>query len=91
MSVPCRFLLPLPHICRRGCEKVPRQGRSLSPRVITAVAPMHGKVTPGFWINPFFDVLHPSPMQTDDNVMFFFARDRAGITTDATVLIDDNP
>jgi hypothetical protein len=53
------------------------------------IAAKHGKVAPGFRINPFFDVLHPSPIHSNGNIVFFFACHRAGMTTDATVLIDD--
>ena len=58
-------------------------------RIVAVIAPKHGKVAPGFWINPFFDVLHPSPVHSDGNIVFFLACHRAGMTTDATVLIDD--
>jgi hypothetical protein len=58
-------------------------------RIVTVVAAKHGKVAPGFWIHPFFDVLHPRPIHSHGNIVFFLACHRAGMTTDATVLIDD--
>jgi hypothetical protein len=58
-------------------------------RIVTMIAPKHGKVPPCFRINALLDVLHPRPIHSDGNVVFFFASHRAGMAADATVLIDD--
>jgi len=36
-----------------------------------------------------FDVLYPSPKNTHGHLVFFFARDRARVTPNTTILIND--
>ena len=38
---------------------------------------------------PLLDVLHPSAIDAERNVMFGLARDGAGVTADAGVLVDE--
>jgi hypothetical protein len=59
--------------------------------VIAMVTPQHCKVPPRVGINSFFDVLDPSAIYADSNVVLFLARYRARMTADATVLIDNEP
>jgi hypothetical protein len=53
------------------------------------IAAQHGKVAARIGIVTLLDVLHPSAVNSDRDIMFFFAGDRACMTTDATILIDD--
>jgi hypothetical protein len=58
-------------------------------RIVTMITAKHGKVTPGLRINAFLDVLDPRPIHSHGNIVFFLACDRAGMTANATVLIDE--
>jgi hypothetical protein len=58
-------------------------------RVIAVVAPHHPEVTRCMGKLTLFDVLDPSAKYTHRHLVFFFARDRAGVTSNTTVLIDD--
>lgn len=53
------------------------------------VAAEHREVAARVRITAFFNILHPCPIDAHPDVMLFFARDRAGVTTDAAVLIND--
>jgi hypothetical protein len=58
-------------------------------RVVAMVATQHGEVSARIGIKSFLDVFDPSPIHADGNVVLFLARDRTRMTTDATVLIDN--
>ena len=58
-------------------------------RIIAMVASHHPKVARGMGKLAFFDVLDPGAENTHRDLVFLFARDRAGVTPDTPVLIDD--
>ena len=58
-------------------------------RVVAVIAAQHGEVAPRVWVLPFLDVLHPSTIHAERDVVLFFARHRAGVAADAAVLIDE--
>lgn len=57
--------------------------------VIAVVAPHHAKMARSARKFALLDVLDPGAKDTDRDLMFLFARHRAGVTTDTAVLIDD--
>jgi hypothetical protein len=58
-------------------------------RFVAVIAPENGKVTARLGKDPLFNVLHPRAMYTDGDIVLFLAGNRAGMTTNATILIDD--
>jgi len=58
-------------------------------RVITVVAPHHPEVAGGVGELALFDMLYPGAKDTNRHLVFLFARDRAGVTPDTPVLVDD--
>jgi hypothetical protein len=58
-------------------------------RVIAMIAPHHSEVARCMGKLTLFDMLDPSAKYTHRHLVFFFARDRAGVTSNTTVLIDD--
>jgi hypothetical protein len=58
-------------------------------RVIAVVAPHHSEVTGGMGKLALLDMLDPSAKYTNRHLVLLFARDRAGVTANATILIDD--
>ena len=58
-------------------------------RIVAVVAPHDPEVARGVREFALFDVLDPGPEYSDGHLMFLFARDRAGVTPDTPVLIDD--
>jgi hypothetical protein len=57
--------------------------------VIAVVAAEHREVPAGIRIVPLFDVFDPGAINTHCDVVFLFAGNRACVTTDTTILIDD--
>jgi hypothetical protein len=57
--------------------------------VVAMVAAEHREVPAGIRVVAFFDVLDPGAIHPHCNVVFFFTGNRTGVTTDATILIDD--
>ena len=53
------------------------------------VASKHGKRPACVGEVSAFDVLHPGPEDTEGDLIFFLARDGAGVAADATVVVDD--
>lgn len=53
------------------------------------VAALDGKQPPGIREFTFLDVLDPGSIHTDREVVFLFARHRAGVTTDALTVVND--
>jgi hypothetical protein len=53
------------------------------------VATQYGEVAPRIGIKSFLDVFDPGAIHPDGNVVLFLARNRTRMTTDATVLIDN--
>ncbi len=53
------------------------------------IAAQHGEVPPRVRIMSFFDVFNPGPVNTDGDIVFFFAGYGARMTADATVLVDE--
>jgi hypothetical protein len=60
-------------------------------RIVAMIASQYRKMAPSIGISPFFNVLDPSAIHAERNIMFFLASHRAGVTADAPVLIDDEP
>ncbi len=58
-------------------------------RVIAVIAPHHAEVSGSMWEFALFNMLDPSPKNAQGHLVFFFARHRAGVTSNTTVLIDD--
>ena len=46
-------------------------------------------MAPGVRVLPFLKVFDPRAVHPDRNVMFFLARDRASMTADAAILVND--
>jgi hypothetical protein len=57
-------------------------------RVVAMIATQYREMTPGVRVVSLLDVLDPSAIHTKSDVVLFFAGHRAGVTADATVLID---
>jgi hypothetical protein len=57
--------------------------------VIAVIAPHHTEVARCMRKLPLFDVLDPRPKNANGDLVFFFARNRAGVAPDTTVLIYD--
>lgn len=55
------------------------------------IASQYSEMAPSIGISAFFNVLYPSAIHAERNIVFFFASHRAGVTADAPVLIDDEP
>jgi hypothetical protein len=53
------------------------------------VAAQHREVAACIRVIALFDVLHPGAINAHRDVVFFFARNRASVTADATILIDN--
>ncbi len=70
-------------------EKCHRGTNFDTRRVVAMVAAQHCEVSPRVGIESFFDVLDPGSIHADGDVVLFLAGHRAGMTADATVLIDD--
>jgi hypothetical protein len=60
-------------------------------RIVAMVASQHREVTPSIRISAFFNVLDPSAIHAERNIMLFLASYRASMAADAPVLIDDKP
>ena len=73
----------------RTGEQGLRRANLHTRRILTVIAAHHRENPAGVWKSPFLDVLHPSPVHSDWNVMFGFAGDGAGVTTDATTVVND--
>jgi len=58
-------------------------------RVIAVVAPHHPEVARCIRELPLFNVLYPGTENTNWDLVFLLARNRAGMTPNTTVLIDD--
>ncbi len=58
-------------------------------RVVAVIAAQHGEMAPGIGINTLFDILDPGAVNAERDVVFFFARHRAGVAADAAMLIDE--
>ena len=58
-------------------------------RVIAVIAPHHPKVPRSVRDLPLLYVLYPSAKYTHRYLVFFFASDRAGMTSNTPILIDD--
>jgi hypothetical protein len=58
-------------------------------RIIAVIASHHPKMPRCMREFTLLDVFHPSPKNTPRHLVFLFASDRAGMTPDATVLIDN--
>jgi hypothetical protein len=58
-------------------------------RIIAMVAPHHPEVARSVRKLALLDVLDPSAKYTNRHLVFLFARDRAGVTPDTPVLVDD--
>jgi hypothetical protein len=73
-----------------GSAKKRDGGTNFNARsVIAMIAAEHREVSSRIWVAALFDILHPCAIHAHRDVMLFFARHRAGVTADATVLIDD--
>ena len=57
--------------------------------VIAVIAPHHAEVARCMRELALFDVLDPRPKNANRYLVFFFARNRAGVAPDTTVLIYD--
>lgn len=53
------------------------------------IASEHREMAAGVRITALFNILYPCAIHAHCDVVLFFAGDRAGVTTDAAVLIDD--
>jgi hypothetical protein len=53
------------------------------------IATEHREVPAGIRVAPLFNILHPCAIHAYRDVVLFFAGHRAGVTADATILIDD--
>ena len=58
-------------------------------RVIAVVAPHHPEVARCMRELALFNMLYPGTKNTNRDLVFLFARNRAGMTPNTTVLIDD--
>ena len=58
-------------------------------RVVAVIAAQHRKVASGVWIDTLLDVFDPGPVNSHRDVMFFLTGNRAGMTADAAMLIDE--
>jgi hypothetical protein len=58
-------------------------------RVIAVVAPHHSEVARRVRELALFDMLHPSAKDANWHLVLLFARDRAGVTPDTSVLVDN--
>ena len=58
-------------------------------RVVAMVAAEHREVPARVRVVAFLDVLDPGAIHAHRDVVFFFTGNRAGVTADAAVLIDD--
>jgi hypothetical protein len=58
-------------------------------RVVAMIAAQHGEVAAGIGIAALFNVFNPRAIYTDGDVVLFLARDGAGVTADAAVLVDE--
>ena len=56
---------------------------------VTVVAAEHGEVAPNFWECPLLYIFDPCSEFAEGNFIFRFARYCAGVTTDASTLVDD--
>ena len=57
--------------------------------VVAVVAAEHRKVSSRVGVAALFDILHPCAIYAYSDVVLFFTGNRASVTADATVLIDD--
>ncbi len=55
------------------------------------IASHHPEVALGVWPRPLLDVFHPGSVDSQRHLVLGLAGDRAGMTADARVLIDDEP
>jgi len=60
-------------------------------RIVAMVASQYRKMAPSIGVSAFFNVLYPSAIHAERNIMLFLASHRAGVTADASVLINDEP
>jgi len=60
-------------------------------RIVAMVATQNREVAPSIRIGAFLNVLDPSAIHTERNIMFFLASHGARVAADAPVLIDDKP
>jgi hypothetical protein len=59
--------------------------------IVAMIASQYSEMAPSIGISAFFNVLYPSAIHAERNIVFFLASHRAGVTADAPVLIDDEP
>jgi hypothetical protein len=72
-----------------GSAKKGDGGANFNARsVIAMIAAEHREVSSRIRVAALFDVLHPCAIYAHSDVVLFFAGNRAGVTADATVLID---
>jgi hypothetical protein len=57
--------------------------------VVAVVAAEHREVPPRIRVAALFNILHPCAVYSHRDVVLFLAGHRAGVTADATVLIDN--
>jgi hypothetical protein len=82
---------PVVEINDSVCSPVQRAGRTDfgTWRVIAVVAPHHSEVSRCVGKLALLDMLYPGAKYANRNLVFLFARNRASVTADASVLIDD--
>jgi hypothetical protein len=65
-------------------------GTNLDARcIVTMIATQDREVAPSIRISAFLNVLDPSAIHTERNIMFFLTSHGARMAADAPVLIDD--
>ena len=57
-------------------------------RGITMIAAHHAEVAAGVRERTFFDVLYPGPKYPDRHLVLLFARHRASMTANTSILVD---
>jgi hypothetical protein len=58
-------------------------------RIGTMVASMNGKFSGGIGEGSFFNIFHMGAVHTNGHIVFAFASDRAGMTSNAHSVIND--
>jgi hypothetical protein len=73
-----------------GSAKKSDGGTNFNARsVIAMIATEHREVSSRIRVAALFNVLHPCAIYAHRNVVLFFTGNRAGVTADTTILIDD--
>jgi hypothetical protein len=57
--------------------------------VIAVIAAKHGEMASRIRIVPFLDVFNPRPVDPDRYIVFLLTGDRASVTADAAVLVNE--